>query len=210
MLSIRDFSKSYSGTQIISIKSLHLTTGVYWIQGENGSGKTSFFKSLAGLHPCTGTIQFEDGINLHKNPIDFRRRVNYSEAEPLYPGFLTAKDLIRFIGKAKGADRKQQDFFTELFGVNNFFEKPCETFSSGMLKKLSLVLVFLGWPKLIILDEPLITLDEHARTILFQAVENYLKQYRVTLLVSSHQVLESVTLPLAGTYRIQHKTIVSV
>jgi ABC-2 type transport system ATP-binding protein len=77
-----------------------------------------------------------------------------------------------------------------------------------MLKKVSLALAFLGTPELIILDEPLITLDEAARTILLQLMEERVAKEGVTFLVSSHQVLENALLPVKGIYTVENKTLI--
>lgn len=206
-LTLENFSKHYGLHAVIDIPKILLPAGLYWIKGENGSGKTTLFKSLAGLLPCKGSIRFEDGVSLHDHPIAFRKRVNYSEAEPLYPGFLTAKDLLRFTGKARGASLEQQQELITDFGMGSYVESPCETYSSGMQKKLSLALAFLGDPRLVILDEPLITLDVQARNILLTRIEGLLRM-NVIVLISSHQLLEDGRLPVAGVYTIQDKKLV--
>jgi ABC-2 type transport system ATP-binding protein len=205
-LAIRNFSKYYSATLAVSVSNLEFSAGAYWIKGENGSGKTTFFKCLTGLFPCQGTIEFEDGVNLHKHPVEYRKRVNYSEAEPLYPGFLTPKDLVRFIGKTKGSPIDQQRYYFENFGIDQYQNKPCNTCSSGMLKKLCLALAFLGSPKVIILDEPLITLDLSSRSTLISFINDYVKLYQTVFLISSHQILEN-SVPLKETFTIENKVI---
>jgi ABC-2 type transport system ATP-binding protein len=180
---------------------------LHWFKGENGSGKSTLFKSLAGLLPFHGEVTFNN-IDLKKQPIEYRKRVNYSEAEPMYPGFVTAKDLIRFIGKAKGATLEQQKFYINLFGIESYFEQTCETFSSGMLKKLSLCIAFLGKPEIVILDEPLITLDEHARKILLKHVKD-LSSEKI-FLTSSHQLLDDMEFAVDGIFKIENKSLIVV
>jgi len=207
MLYLKNFTKSYSGHSVIEIPQIEFKPGVYWIKGENGSGKTTLFKSLAGLHPCQGEIRFDDGIDLHDQPVEFRRLVNYAEAEPVYPGFLTARDLIHFVGKAKNSSQQQRDSLTTKFGINAYAENSCETYSSGMLKKVSLSLAFMGAPRLIILDEPLITLDESARKVLFDLIKSYTAEYKAIVLLSSHQLLEDSSLQINQILSIQNKTL---
>jgi ABC-2 type transport system ATP-binding protein len=204
MLHIRNFKKLYNQHLILKFDELKLSNGVYWFKGENGSGKSTLFKSLAGLLPFDGDVTLNN-IDLKKQQIEYRKRVNYSEAEPNFPGFVTAKDLIRFVGKAKAANKQQQELYTALFGVDAYFEQTCETFSSGMLKKLSLSLAFLGGPAVIILDEPLITLDENARKILLNHIKA-LSSEKIFLL-SSHQLLDDMEIPVSGIFKIQNQSL---
>jgi ABC-2 type transport system ATP-binding protein len=205
MLYISDFSKSYGPITVLTIKNLAFGPGIYWIKGENGTGKTSLFKSIAGILPSTGEISLDD-VNLKRHAVDFRMRVNYSEAEPLYPGFATAKDLIRFIGTAKKASVQQQEDLKAAFGISAFAAQACSTYSSGMLKKVSLAAAFLGSPSVIILDEPFITIDTKTKDTLTSLIKHALGQ-DVTFLISSHQSLEEDNLPVSATYAIRNKTL---
>jgi ABC-2 type transport system ATP-binding protein len=205
---IKNFSKRFNDHLILEIPNQEFSPGVHWIKGENGSGKTTLFKSMAGIIPFEGEISFQDGIEIKKDPLIYRKRVNYSEAEPAYPGFLTAKDMIRFMGKVKNESIQNQETFTKIFGVDGFFDKPCETFSSGMMKKLSLVMAFFGDPQLIILDEPLITLDEQARNILFDLIRTKVKSGNTTFLISSHQSISPSDLEIIQTLKIENKKLI--
>lgn len=207
MLRFKNFSKSYNDHQVISIAELELDAGIYWIRGENGAGKSTLFKCIAGLLPYQGSISFSDNADLHKHPLEFRRRVNFSEAEPVFPGFLTSKDLVRFVGTAKNASLSQQDEITKKLGIHTFFENRCETYSSGMAKKLSVALAFLGNPSVIILDEPLITLDEETRQVLLRMIADIDKAGNVITLLSSHQSLELPDLKIRDKFRIVNKTL---
>lgn len=87
-LLIEDYKKSYGSRPVLAFTSMDFAPGLHWVQGTNGSGKTTFLASIAGVIPCAGNIPFDDGTDLKHIPTSFRRRVSFSEAKPAYPGFL--------------------------------------------------------------------------------------------------------------------------
>ncbi len=190
MLKFTKYHKSYNDTLIIEAPDLELRQDIYWLKGENGSGKTTLIKSIAGLIPFDGEISV-CGTDIKKERVPYRLIVNYAEAEPTYPVFLTGDDIIRFYVSAKKTTDAQARELCQAFGVNEYSNNKIGTYSSGMAKKLSLVLGFLGNPKLVLLDEPLITLDQRSVGIVEELVKS-LYEKGVSFLVTSHQ---EVTFP---------------
>src|SRR5690349_20760263 len=119
MLQIANYKKSYNTATVLQIECLSLPVGIYWLKGENGTGKTTLLKSIAGLIPFDGTIEV-NGINLRKSQMQYTRTVSFSEAEPVYPGFLSGSDLLLFYRRARqGNDAMTTEMLTA-FGVNTY------------------------------------------------------------------------------------------
>lgn len=208
MLHIKNLRKKYGDKTILNIENLQIEKGIIHLKGINGSGKTTFSKIAAGLIPYEGEIVLFDKFSPLKTKIDYRKQVNYAESEPNYPDFLTANDLISFIGKAKGASADDQEKIPTTFGVHEYLYDHIGTYSSGMLKRLSLSLAFLGSPSLILLDEPFNTLDTSAIGILKNMIERY-HENGVHFILVSHQDIGKLGVPIHYRYLVKNQTIIA-
>lgn len=207
MLHFKNFSKSYGSHLILSIPELEMPPGLHWLKGQNGSGKTTLFKVLAGMLPYTGSIILDQNISLEKNPVLHRTFINFGEAEPLYPTFLTGLDLINLFTKAKKAPANQINQLIEQFNAGSYLGNSIGTYSSGMRKKLSVLLAFIGTPRIILLDEPLITLDEATVKTVYALIKEYKEHTGCSFLISSHQDIEMPELPLTATWLFKNQTV---
>lgn len=206
MLQIRNFRKAYGRFTVLSIDELAIKPGVFWIKGANGSGKSTLLKAAAGILDFDGEILLGGKISLKKDPIEYRRRVNFAEAEPVFPEFLTGKEMMNLFASAKRAPSQQQAYLIDSMHMNAYVNEPLSTYSSGMLKKLSLALAFLGKPDVILLDEPLITMDTASLQVVYRWIEEKHRDEKVSFFLSSHQPLETV---LTDTLIVENQTVTS-
>ena len=208
MIEFQHFKKSYGRTLVLDIPAFEIPRGIHWLKGVNGVGKTTLFKSLAGLLQFDGDVILDGSIQLSKAPLVQRRWINYAEAEPVYPHFLTGQDFVNLFVAAKNAPKTQADNILERFQMNSYIKQPVGTYSSGMQKKLSLTLAFLGQPKIILLDEPLITIDDISTDVIYDLVKEYHERQQVTFLISTHQAVDNMKLDISSKINIANKNLV--
>jgi len=193
MIRLHQVEKRYDGKSVLKIPELQIEKGIYWVSGINGSGKTTFLKILAGITPFNGDAFLND-ISIKKQPADYRRLVSFAEAEPLYPSFITGSDLVSFYQDIRKAPDQQVKKLVAFSGLGQNLETQIGAYSSGMVKRLSLLLAFIGQVPLILLDEPLATLDTEAVHSLPDLINEYKQEYGTSFIFSSHQPFLSETL----------------
>ncbi len=181
-----DAEKKYNHQLVIAVPALQLEEAIYWMKGSNGSGKTTLLQMIAGLIPFDGDIVIEN-LSVKKHPVVYRKEMGWAEAEPLYPPFLAGAELVSFFQKVYRETDKNVDDLLALFRVNDYIHQPVRTYSSGMIKKLSLVLAFIGNKKWILLDEPFITLDSEAVDQLEKLIQYTHQTQGTGFLITSHQ-----------------------
>lgn len=206
MLKLTTVKKFYSKNLVLEIPSLQIEKGIYWLKGANGSGKTTFLKMISGLLPFDGNISFND-VSLKMNPVAYRQNVSWAEAEPLFPSFMTGMELLLLYQNIRKVSKNDVELLIELFNMKEYANSNIETYSTGMIKKLSLALALLGNQQLIVLDEPLITLDPIALTSLCTYIIEKYKNDETTFLMSSHQELDSRLLLYAKEIIVNNKTV---
>ncbi len=210
MLQLNNIEKWYGSHHIFSINDLNLPAGIYWLKGANGAGKSTFMKLLAGLIPFKGDVFIDEKISIQKNPVHYRLLLNHAEAEPVYPSFLTGNELIDFVSTIKKGTKEQVNEIRQILGIDDYLQNPTGSYSSGMLKKLSLLLAFIGQPKWILLDEPLTTLDQSSQKGLCELIMQQQQQKNISFIITSHHDIENNDIRFDKTFILKDKELVTV
>jgi len=195
MIQFRQVKKTYHQRAILHIPHLELHRGLYWIKGANGSGKTTLLKMVAGIIPFEGDILLQQ-VSLHQRPVQYRQQISWAEAEPQYPSFITGTQLLKLYLNIRRMPWSQAEPLLAAWDMQTWIDMPAGTYSAGMTKKLSLVLALCSNTPVMVLDEPLITLDAAAVQVLCAHILQ-MQQRGILFLMSSHQQLDAqVELPV--------------
>lgn len=153
---------------------------IYGIVAENGSGKTTIFRSLVDLKkPLTGTILF-DNQSVEK----VLGKVFYYESIEWLDKNLSGMDYLKFVKTTWKSDLTIADI-VESWKMGEFINIPTKKYSLGMKQRLVIAMYLISNAKYLIMDEITNGLDEENRKVFFQQLLD-LKNKGKTILISSH------------------------
>lgn len=185
-------SKSYGSVLALDRVSLCVKEGsIYGLIGDNGAGKSTFLKLLAGHVFCTnGEIRLFDQFEEKEIRLS-RRQTGFMIEQPgLFPG-MTAEKVLEYYRIQKGVPGKGKT--EEMLKLTGIWEKrkcKCKKLSMGQKQRLGLAIAMIGEPRLLVLDEPINGLDPSGilefRTLLHRLNE----EKGITILLSSHILSE--------------------
>ncbi len=147
---------------------LHVSPGaVVAVLGRSGSGKSTLLRAIAGLVPIeSGRIEF-DGVDLTSVPVH-RRDIGLMFQDHLLFGHLTVADNVAYGLRARSVPRSDRrgrvDELLELVGLKGFGARRITTLSGGEAQRVALARALAPRPKLLLLDEPLASLDRPRRS----------------------------------------------
>lgn len=181
MLTISGLCVSYGSTAVLSGLELSVQSGeVHGLVGLNGSGKTTLLNTLYGfIKPQAGTILYNENVLSPKQQA-------YLEAESYFYSGITGREYLRlFSVYGKKADLTG---WQQLLELN--LDKLIDSYSTGMKKKLALVVTLLLDREIVVLDEPFNGLDIETSHIL-KLIVRRLREQGKTVLITSH-IFESL------------------
>jgi len=183
------------GRTVLSEVSFAIRAGEFiGVLGPNGAGKTTLMRAILGLlPPSAGTLRVFD-----RAPQRGDRRIGYlPQVRTMLPD-LRVRGLD-FIGSSlngerwglpslAASDRRMIEATLDAVGARDLANRPLSDMSGGERQRLLIAQSLIGSPKLLLLDEPLISLDARHQEVAIDVVRKVCREHKITVLFSAHEL----------------------
>ncbi|AMM54293.1 ABC transporter ATP-binding protein [Pyrococcus kukulkanii] len=179
LLECSNLSKSYGKIKALDNVSFTLEKGISYILGPNGSGKTTFIKIVSNIiPPDSGEIKILKKHYLNLKPND----ISFSYEKTVFPSSIRIIDYLRTIGEFRGNDNT--DEILSLFDLESVKTKKFGELSQGYKRRFLVASAFVGFPKVVFLDEPFSNVDIIAKK---KMMETFLElKKKINIIIVSH------------------------
>ena len=193
MIQVENLVKKYGNHLAVDHLSFTIEEGkIYGFLGPNGAGKSTTMNIMTGYLGATeGTVEI-NGHDILKEPELAKKSVGYlPELPPLYTE-MTVLEYLRFAAELKKIQRDQREGQIEkvvqMAKLEDVKDRLIQNLSKGYRQRVGLAQAILGFPEIIILDEPTVGLDPKQIIEIRELIRNLAKQH--TVILSSHILAE--------------------
>ncbi len=188
ILEIKLLSKTFNRKNILSDISLKVYKGdIIGLEGENGSGKTTFFKIIAGImKPKSGSGLLLNQPIFNSN-YKYRKHLIFWSHHPQFYSSLTGYENIKLFLNLRSESKqiKMINSYAKRYSIESHINKEVREYSYGQIQRLKLVLLSVSNWELALLDEPDSGMDSNGKLLLKKFILESKKNNK-TFIISSH------------------------
>jgi ABC-2 type transport system ATP-binding protein len=192
MIQLINVKKKFGSFTAVDNLSIEVKSGeLYGFLGPNGAGKTTTIKMITGLFtPTSGTITI-NGFDIQKEPLKAKRQIGYIPDQPFLYEKLTGKEFLQFtagLHKMEYASISSRiKDIVDLLEMSSWMERRIEDYSQGMRQRCVIAAALLHFPKVLIVDEPMVGLDPRSAHVVKQIFREEVKK-GTAIFMSTHSL----------------------
>ena len=170
--------------------SFHVPKGKYaLLMGKTGCGKTTILEAIAGLRPiASGRVQLNDRDVTHRSPAE--RNVGYVPQDGALFRTMSVRDNLAFALNIRhqpaSVVRERVQQLADWLQISYLLERRAVGLSGGETQRIALGRALANHPPILLMDEPLSSLDEETRDVTIELLKNLPNQANVTVLHVTH------------------------
>jgi molybdate transport system ATP-binding protein len=190
----RDIVKKFGEVPAVDGISLNVPDGEFMVLlGPSGCGKTTFLRIICGLELQTSGDLLIGGKVVNELPPRARGVAMMFQSYGLYPHY-TVRNNIAFPLKTQRMPRekieKQVEWASQLLGIGHLLDRRPSTLSGGEKQRIAIGRALLADPQLLLMDEPLASLDEARKAEIYPYIERLRDEGGIPIVLVSHSVAE--------------------
>ena len=193
IVDVRNLSKRFGDVVAVDRICFDLARGsTVGLLGGNGAGKTTTLGMLLGLLlPSSGEIRiFGEDMVRHRYRV--LPLINFSSPYVDLPHRLTVRENLLVYGHLYGVSqiKSRINQLASDFDLTGFLDRPAGKLSAGQKTRASLAKALLNKPRLLLLDEPTVSMDPDTADVIRGYLEDYQRETGATILLASHNMSE--------------------
>ncbi|HEY7588605.1 MAG TPA: ATP-binding cassette domain-containing protein [Thermoplasmata archaeon] len=196
IIEVSELTKKFGELTAVDHVSFEVFEGeIFGFLGPNGAGKTTTINMLTTVQRPTGGNARVNGHDVADDALEVRRSIGLVPQEYTADEDLTGLENLLLVARLydipRVESRKRSGELLRLVQLEDAANRPVETYSGGMRRRLELACGLINRPRVMFLDEPTLGLDVQTRAAVWEYIRLLKEQYNMTIFMTTHYLEEA-------------------